>query len=407
MKHRKLLVYLLISLIIFNTCACSKKAPEKEKQLNLYLDVKDKYSMNLIKFFIDEYKKDNPKIKVNLSNALGGGNLLEDISKGTEADIIFTSRNSLIELSQKGLISDMGSYYEKNKFSDKYFKIMTEYGRVGDKYFGIGLVPYTVEILYNTAALRNLSLNPPNNIMDVKAVLAKLKASSIRVPLILTEDIDRYGGAASILANNIINSQKLENSYGSSKDNYKEVKEMQTFFNSINTLVKSGIVDKNTFELGDETSINSLNKGNIPMLITISYYNNRFETANIGLLEDYSFSNNLKPNIPIIVNSVLSVATNSKNGEETADFIKTVFGDDMQKRLVQKGFISGDKKANENAIGLNKSSVNQISNSNENSILFLYNMPYRLSNEVVVRINNILMGKYTGKEWQEAVESGQ
>jgi len=394
-------------LMVFNTCACTKKTPEKEKQLNLYLDVKDKYSMNLIKFFIDEYKKDNPKIKVNLSNALGGGNLLEDISKGTEADIIFTSRNSVIELSQKGLISDMGSYYEKNKFSDKYFKIMTEYGRVGDKYFGVGLVPYTVEILYNTAALKTLNLTPPNNIMDVKAVLAKLKASSIRVPVILTEDLDRYGGAASILANNIVTTQKLENSYGSSLDTYKEVKEMQNFFNTINTLVKSGIVDKNTFELGDETSITSLNKGSIPMLITISYYNNRFETANIGLVEDYSLSSNSKPNMPVIINSVLCVATNSKNGEETADFIKAVFGDDMQKRLVQKGFISGDKKANENAVGLNRNSVNQMSNSNENSILFLYNMPYKLSNEVVARINNILMGKYTGKEWQEAVENSQ
>ena len=407
MKCKKILVYLLVILVIFNTCACKKKPPEKEKQLSLYLDVRDKHSMNIIKYVIDEYKKDNPKVKVNLGNALGGGKILEDISKGTEADIIFTSRNSVIELSQKGLISDMGTYYEKNKFSDKYFKIMSEYGRVGDKYFGIGLIPYTIEVLYNQTALKSLNISPPNNIMDVKTILSKFNTSSIRVPVVLTEDIDRFGGISSILANNVIRAQNLENSYGSSVESYKQIREMQDFFATIDVLVKTSVIDKNTFELGDDNSINALNRGSIPMLICISYYNYLFESANVGIVEDFSISSNAKPNIPIIVNSILCVAANSKNGEEVADFIKYAYGDDMQKKLVQKGFVSGNKKANENVIGLNRSVVNQINNSNENSILFLYNMPYRLSSEVVLKISNILSGKYTGKEWQEIVEGNQ
>jgi len=406
-KCKKILVYLLVILAVFNTCACSKKPPEKEKQLNLYLDVKDKHSVNIIKYVVDEFKKDNPKVKVSLSNALGGGKVFEDISKGTDADVILTSRNSMIELSQKGLISDMGTYYEKNKFSEKYFKIISEYGRVGDKYFGIGLIPYTIEILYNQPALKNLSINPPSNIMEVKAILAKLKAAAIRVPVVLTEDIDRYGGVSSILANNVVKSQSLENSYGSSAESYKQVKEMQTFFASIDALVKSGVINKDTFELGDEAAINSLNRGSIPLAICISYYNNMFESANVGIVEDFSISSNSKPNVPIIINSILCVAANSKNGEEVADFIKYAYGDDMQKKLVQKGFVSGNKKANENTIGLNRSVVNQINNSNENSILFLYNLPYRFSNEVNLKISNILSGKYTGREWQEIVESVQ
>ncbi len=68
---------------------------------------------------------------------------METINIGTEIDVIFTNRNTLIELSKKGVLSDLQDTYEENNISDRYYDIMGSYGRVGDKYYGIGVVPYS------------------------------------------------------------------------------------------------------------------------------------------------------------------------------------------------------------------------------------------------------------------------
>ena len=399
----RLVIFIMIVFSVFCT-SCKKNPNSNEKLLNLYIDIRDTHSLNIINIIIDEYKKDNPNSKINVKNSLGSKVIFEDINKGSEADIIFNTRNTMIELSQKGLISDMTPYYEKDKISDRFYKILSEYGRIGDKYYGIGLIPYSVEIVYNNQALSNLKIKAPNNLTEFNNVLLKLREHSIRVPVLLTEDLDTNFALASLFINSKVKSRVLESTYDSNESSLLKMSDIQIALNDINTLVKGGVVDKNSFEMGKEITINNINNGNIPIMICISYYNNIFTSTGLGIVDDFSFYNNVKSNVPIIVNCLMTIPTNGKNSDEAMNFMKYALSDETQKKLSGKGFITGNIKANESISGIGKSMAKHIWSSNEDSIMFNYNMPAFLSNELTSKISNILMGKYTGEEWKEIVE---
>ncbi|KAJ51347.1 ABC-type glycerol-3-phosphate transport system substrate-binding protein [Clostridium tetanomorphum] len=405
MKYKKYITFIIILIIMFNLTACNKKdeASNKEKKLSIYVDIKDTHSLNIIKFIMDEYKKENPKTNIIINNAMGS-NTLEDISKGNAGDIIFTSRNKMIELQKKGLLSDLASYYDKNKLNDRYYNVINSYGRYSDKFYGIGLIPYTIEIAYNKEMINKLNIKEPTNIKYIEDVLKSINKNSVKVPVVLTDDIDINNAISALIMSNKKNIYNIDNMYNGSKEAYKGKKEFQSIFDSIQSLYKKGIISKNTFEIGNENTIKKFVNGDIPIIVTISYYYKELNEKHIGLVEDYNSIASFKGNVPVIVNTLLCVPINSERGEEVNDFIKFTFDDKTQKKLLEKGFITGSKKVNDKLKGIGKIISKHLSESNENSILFMYNIPEKFYIAMSSKIQNILSGSYNGKEWHNIVE---
>lgn len=403
-KKRVLTIFLLVILTLSISSCSFKKDTPKEKQLNIYIDIKDKESLDIIKIITEQYKKSNPKVKLSINNAIGG-KIEEDISKGSEQDIIITSRNNMIRLSRKGLLGDLGSYYDENKISDKYYSVVNAYGRFEDKYYGIPLMPYTIEILYNKSALEKLNVSPPSTVNDLKETLKKINSASVRIPVAITEDLDINSGLSSIIVNNKVSMRKLESIFDSGATAYKSLKEMQQAFDTISSLVSGGNINKNTFEMGNESSVEKFVKGDIPLIISSSYYANHFKDNNIMVAADSTNDPSAKMNVPVICNAIICTPVNSKNGEEIGNFIKFFTGEEINKKLVEQGFITGNKKANNSIVGGAKASiVKHLENSTEDSVVYVYNIPDKLKSSISSKIDQILNGKHTGKEWDEAVD---
>lgn len=405
-NKRKILIIFLLTALIINVSGCGSSSNEtsKEKQLNIYVDIKDKESLNIIKFVTEEYKKSNSKSKINLNNAIGD-RIEEDISKGNEADIVITSRNNMLKLSRKGLLSDMGNYYDENKINDRYYNVVKAYGRYEDKYYGIDLIPYTMEILYNKSAFDKIGLKTPSTISDLRDTLKKLGEGSRRVPVIIPEDLDINSGLFSIIVNNRVNMRKLESKYDSGANSYKTITEMQQAFDVLNDLIKYGSITKNTFELGNENTVNKFEKGDIPIIICSSYYANNLKDDNIKSIGENMSDSSVKFNVPVISNSIICVAVNTKNGEEVGNFIKFVLNDDTQKKLKEKGFVTGNKKVNgDKETGVKGIVIQHLSTSTEDSVAYVYNIPSKLKSAISSKIDELLAGKETKKEWQEVVD---
>lgn len=134
MKRKKIILLFLIICILFNVPSCSKKQQtSSEKELNLYIDVSDKNSLNFIRSIVDNYKKTNPNTRVSINDILDkDNNEYEAIKKG-KVDILFTTRPKMLELTQKGMLSDLSSFYSQNKINEKFFSIISTYGRYQDK----------------------------------------------------------------------------------------------------------------------------------------------------------------------------------------------------------------------------------------------------------------------------------
>ncbi|MDF2880906.1 MAG: transporter substrate-binding protein [Clostridiaceae bacterium] len=409
MKFKRTIILFLIITACLNLTSCNSnknKDKDKQKELNIYVDVKDKHSTNILKIIVEQFEEKNPKVKVNLTNALGS-NLNEDISKKADKmDVIFTSRNSMIELARKGVLSDLSLQYDKEKISEKNYPIMSCYGRFNDKFYGIPLIPYTIEVACNTNELSKLKIPVPKNANELSSLIQTINSKGTRIPVILTDDLDIYEGLSSIVVNNMVNESKLESIYDSSSNAYKNVSEMQQAFNVINSLVSKSVINRNTFEIGNESTLSKLSRGDIPMAIFISYYDNVVENKGVEAIDYFSNLTSGKESIPVIVNALACMPVNVENGQEANDFIKFMVSDEAQKAILKKGFITGNKKANEtNKNLLGTSTIKHLQIANENSVLYLDNLPKAIKQGVSSQLNNIIVGNSEkGKEWVTIVD---
>lgn len=402
---KNLISVFIVLIMVFSLSACKSNKSEEKKKLNIFIDSTDKYSSNVIKFLVEDFKVNNPDVEIKLNNEIGDkSDIMETINVGTEIDVLFTNRNTLIELSKKGVLSDMQSTYEKVYISEKYYDIMGSYGRVKDKYYGIGVVPYSIELLYNKANLEKLKINNPKNLEEWLNVLKQIDSKEIKTPVVLTEDIDTNGFLFSLIASKIVNIDMLEGNYDSGKENYKKMKAMQEVFNTFNSLTKNSGISKDTFELGNEQSIIKFNDGDAPLLACISYYNSKLNGSNIGIIGDYDNNSNYGSNMPIIINSLLCMPLNAKNMDIANAFAKYIYSDEAQAKIVQKGIISGNKSANNKISGVGKIMVQHMNKANDNSILILYNLPEKIKNGVLTSMKRIFNGGYSGKEWEELLD---
>lgn len=407
LKFKKIICFILILILPITFVSCKKENKTNNKELNMYIDIKDENSLNILKIIMEEYKKSNEDVKININNALGS-NVEEELKKEKSPDLIFVSRNEMIKLSQKGLLDNMETSYEKNNITKDYYNVFNSYGRFKDKYYGLPIIPYTIEVLYNTDVLNKLKIEEPKNINDIKNVMKKLKTSSTKVPVMLTNDLDINSVMFSIISNNITNSMELENIYNKEKKEYQNLKNMQEPFNIINNMVKDNTLDENSFEEGKEVTLEKFNNGDIPIIISTSYYNNQIKNPNIKSVKQLYNVDKLNNTEPVIINSIMCLPLKAKNSEEANNFIDFTFSEKTQKYLLKKGFVTGNKKINKEKEGeltkLNKTTVEKLSNLNENSILILYNLPNTFKSSISASIDKILSNEYTGKEWNKIVE---
>lgn len=399
---------LMVLIMVFSLSACKsdkKEKSEKPKKLNVFLDTTDTHSANVIKFLIDDFKKNNQDVEIKLNDVLGNkSDIMETINLGTEIDVIFTNRNTLIELNKNGVLQDLQTVYEKQGIRDRFYDIMVSYGRIGDKYYGIGVVPYSVELLYNKTNLEKLKISNPNNLEGWLEVLKQVNSKGIKTPVVMTEDVDANGLLFSLIASKVINIHEIEENYDGGEEGYKKIKGAQKIFDEFNSLAKSKGITKNTFESGNEQSINSFINGDSPLLICTSYFSSKLNTSDIGIIEDYDNNSTYGSNVPIIINSLVSVPLNAKNQDNANAFIKYIYSDEVQARIVEKGIISGNKNANNKVTGTSKIMVQHMHKANDNSILILYNLPDKIKSNILMAVRRILDGSYSAKEWEELLK---
>ncbi|MCC5426962.1 carbohydrate ABC transporter substrate-binding protein, partial [Clostridium botulinum] len=120
MKFKKIICLILILICPITFASCKKENKSNNKELNMYIDIKDENSLNILKIIMEEYKKSNEDVKININNALGS-NVEEELKKEKSPDLIFVSRNEMIKLSQKGLLDNMETSYEKNNITKDYY----------------------------------------------------------------------------------------------------------------------------------------------------------------------------------------------------------------------------------------------------------------------------------------------
>lgn len=400
MKNKSM-VWILVIIFCFSLCGCVKKKSNNanDEKLNIYVDIKDKQSLDVLKYVIDEYKKENPNIKVDINNVLGN-DVIKDAGEGKLGDLIVTNRNNMILLHKKGILNDITAHYDKKILDKNYYKIIKSYGMYDNKYYGIGIMPYAVHVAYNKDLLKKMKISEPNNLKDLGNLIKKLNLEEQKIPVVLPDDIDMYETIGSLAIKNKVNSHNLINIYDEPKEFYEKKVDFQRVFDKLNKLYKEDILKKDYFTVGDETAIEKFNNNQYPIIICNSYYVDKFkDNDNIKLLEMDKGSN-----LPVIVNSLICVPVNSKHKRNMEGFIKFIYSDKFQKDLQKKGFITANMNVNKTDKDLQKTIVESLKMSDNKDVMFMYNIPEKLKTIIKNKMENVLNGKYNGHEWKDVLD---
>ncbi|MFD3156262.1 ABC transporter substrate-binding protein [Haloimpatiens sp. FM7330] len=403
MKILKKYLIVFLSLVVLLGCAgCSKKQNTNNvRNINIYSDMEDSKMLYLINFIKEEYEKENTNVKISFNNISDGQQMINILNKET-ADIIFTNRNNMIELARKGLIADLSTVAEENKLYERYYDIMWLYGKYNNKQYGMGIIPYSVEIMYNKKVLDSMDLDYPKDINGLYNILKVLNKNSIKVPVITTKNTNIYSLLFSCVVNNEIGINNVEEHYDSSKKYYENSTKMQKAFDYINKMYKESILSNKTFKILNEDQIDELSDESTPLIMVTT--NNMVKSSQKGFELGKTLDlSNIKFKKPVVVDSIFSISNNSVDKEEIQKFVKFIYDDKFQSKLIEKKIVTGNKNVN-NKLGDSYSSIiNNIFYADSKNILFDYNIPKKLSKNIKFEVEEILSGKYDGKEWKESV----
>lgn len=396
----------IISIIIFmaNITGCAKKSKvsEEKEKINVYIDIKDKDNLEVIRSILDEYKKENKDTELVLNSLLVDNKLEEDLVEG-KIDLLIIPREKMIALSKKGLLSDMDQVHTSHKLNERYYNITASYGRIGDKYFGLALMPSIIEAIYNPEALKKLNMETPKDIKELLATIKKINGSGNKIPVKLPEDIDIKQLPAAVFFSNLADMEKIEETYGSSKEGYSKL-QLQPVFDTLNRLVKEGYLNEDSFEVATDGTIDRLINGDIPLVIADSSITKDIKDSKLEVVKEYSITDT-KNKVPVISSGLVCIPANSKNEETVNNIIGFIYEDKMQEKLADMGYVTGNKKVNKKKwlSGPNKDISQHLEEADAESIFYLHNFPNQFKPNLESAVISILQGKYTGREWEELV----
>lgn len=396
----------IITIIAFFTsitgCTKKTKGSEEKQKINVYIDLNDKDSLEIIRVILDEFKKENNDKELVLNNLLVDNKLEEDLLNG-KIDLLITSRNKMLSFSKKGLIMDLISVHSNNKLDERYYNIISSYGRVGDKYFGLGIIPNSIELVYNPEALKKLNMEVPKDIKEALEIVKKLNTAGRSVPVKLPEEIDIKQLPAAFIFSNVVDMENIPEVFDSNKEGYAKL-QLQPAFDLLNKYTREGYVNDDTFEVATDSTIDRLINGDIPLIIADSSISKKIKDSKLEVVKEYNVSDK-KIKSPAICRALMCIPATTKNEETVNDIIEFIYQDKMQEKLADMGYVTSNKEVDKKKFPTapNKYISEHLEEASADSIFYLNNFPKEFKPNLESAVINILEGQYTGKEWEEII----
>lgn len=405
MKKNKIMISLfLICLLSINFIACIEKKREQNKtSLDVYVDLQDRHSVKIVDFLIKSFEEKNQNIKINMVNPMNkDNNIMKTIDSGKNVDLIISNMQNVLFLQNKGLISDFTQQYN-NFINDKYYQVYISYSKIGGMSYGIGITPYTIELAYNKEECKKLIGKEPKDVNDYLLLLKICKDKGIKVPYLLNEDLDIGEVLFGIFNGDNVKQEELINDYSDKIEDYAKIKGFNETFKLLNKYVKSGYVSENSFEKIDEKDIDKFISGKSPVLITTSFFSNKLNKGNISLLKEMGMIGETKILTPVYMNSFICSLEQGTNKEQKDKFIEYITSEEVQKQLVENGYITANKVANKKFTGISGEIVEHLYGANATNIIYKGNVTVEVDKKIKETLEKILTGQYSENIWKNSL----
>lgn len=394
-RKNKYLCVILVILLLFTSCG---KEKGKEKiDIKVYVTTNDKVAIDLYKKAFDGYKEKRKGVSFEVINSKNANEINEEEIEKSKIDMIITSKSSIISLNQKGYIENLSFLTEKIDLNNKYYNSFTSYGMIGDKYYGYGILPYTIELVYNMEAVKNKGWDKtPIDINNIKSIQDKLKDKSTNIPVLLQDDLKITHILSHMIFTGMNLGEELEKNTTYDMKKYENMP-MDQLFLQLKEIYKSIGGDEIFTEATRET-VKEVKEGKYPVIISSSYYVKNIDEAGLKIAD----REDVNGTIPVILDGLVCCSASSKNKDEIYSFIEYMLSNDFQTTLRKEGYVTGNKEINKELSDNEKIIEKHLKDSSQKNILFLYKYPDKIKSSVWKVIEDIESEKNI--QWKKMLE---
>lgn len=398
---KKISIILLLIITCTLTAGC-KKGSKKNEDINLYYNSESVKTFNFAKEIIEQFEKEF-KIKVNINPVNSEKDIEKNISEEKENSVLLLDDYTYIKFANKNYLRDLGYLYKSKDTREKFSYITNIYGIYNDKYYGIGLMPYSLELVYNEEALKKLGIEVNEN--DMKQVFKKLNEKNIKIPTYIKSEYSKGELLSALVANDtvIYNMYKM-NKVSEVDDKIYALDNGQEIFNRLNDLYKDNVLKEDMFLEEGEEAIKNFNEGKSPVVFITTLNSSDIKSnEEVKVVNKMPISDNYI-NSPVGVDFIVCSSIGNKKGDEVDKFLRYLLKEEPFNKLSEKNCISGNKKADSNLKEVQGQMANSIHAASEINILYIDMISPEKGKKIDKEVKNVLSGKYDGKEWKRIIE---
>lgn len=401
MKRKIIPVLIFICFCSF-LIGCRNKKNNDIKEVNLYYNTQSVKSISYVSDLIKRYEEKQGG-KINIIPVNDVSEIEKHIDAKKDSFLVLLDGYDFIDYKNKNYLRNLSFLFKEKSIKEKFIDINNLYGIHEGKYYGLGLTPYSLSLLYNKDALKDLGIEiKENNYIEI---LTKLREKNIKIPTHIKSEYSKELLFSCLIANDTINYDLYKtDKINKLSEKINNIENGQKIFDVMHDLYNKNILREDMFLEDNKSAIKDFNEGKIPVLLTTTLSAQDITNKEgIDIVDKMPIQNKIV-NTNVGMDVTLCSVIGTTNIDHVDNFLRFLIEENPFEVLSKKNCITGNIEADSNLKGVQIKMANDIASADEINKFYI-NI---ISNEDISKIDKeckkVLSGKYDGKEWSRVLE---
>lgn len=389
----------LIMVVICVLVSCGKKE-NSGKEIEIYFNEKTVQKIDVIKRVVKTYEDVSGK-KIKLIGVSDENEIKKNIKEKSEAKLVVLDGYSFYDFIENDLLRDLTYLYKEKRTREKFSIITNVYPRQNGRYWGISLMPFSLDLILNVDYLEKLGVRIEKD--NMAEAIMQLKEKDIKIATWIESEYSKELLLSALVANDTVIYELSEREItGAIEKKITSIKDGQRIFDEMYKYYQMGSFREENFVEGDESILKQFNEGKIPAILTTTLAANKLSSEIKTTLINRLPIENKYISAPVGIDIIFT----STIGKDTGKV------DDFLRFLVQRGIeslndyngVTGNKYIDSGRVGIQgkmASSINATDQINKLYFNIISNKNIWIINEELV---NIMNGHYDGHEWERVLK---
>lgn len=391
----------LIMIFMFILVSCGKKDNEGN-EIQLYFNKETIQKQDVIEKLVKSYEEISKK-KIKVIGVSSEEEIKKHISEKEEAKLIILDGYAFYDFVENDLLRDLSYLYKAKQTREKFSIITNVYPRQNGKYWGIGIMPFSLDLVLNTDLLSKLGINIEED--NLSTAILKLKEKGVKISTHIKSEYSKELLLSALIANDtIIYDLSEQEITGVLEQRIKSIKDGQKIFDKMHEFYQIGSFREENFVEGNKDIIKEFNEGKVPAVLTTTLASNEFNSEIKTMLINELPIENKYVNAAVGIDIIFTSSIGNSNTRNIDNFLRYLIQGGGIENLAEDNRITGNKYGDSSLAGIQGKMASSINSADQINKLY-FNV---ISNKNIWIINdelvNVMNGKYDGHEWERILK---